>query len=77
MADVSSLTAFVGAYGTGVRAGAITPCVEDEAYMRDLFGLPSMPESVRANWQSTGNIRRPITLAVEEEQTNVTQQTQE
>ena len=63
MAEVTDLGAFLNAYGVGVRAGVITPCIEDEVYMREVFGLPKMPESVRRDWDKTDNIRKPITLA--------------
>lgn len=67
MADISKLTSFMNAYGIGVRAGSITPCVEDEGYIRQLFNLPEMSSAIVADWKSTGGIRRPITLVKEEE----------
>ena len=62
MADIIQLTSFINAYGTAVRAGVVTPCVEDENYIRQLMDLPDMPQSVRKEWESTGGIRKPITL---------------
>jgi hypothetical protein len=63
MADVTTLNGLIGAYGIAVRAGAITPCIEDEIYFRNVFDLPPMPESAKAAWKKTDNIRTPITLA--------------
>ena len=49
------------AYGVGVRAGAITPNVEDENLLRSELGLPPVSEPVRSAWGKE-KIRRPITL---------------
>ena len=50
------------AYGVGVRAGAITSQMTDEAVFRSEMGLPEMSAEARKAWQSTGNVRAPITL---------------
>ena len=50
------------AYGVGVRAGAITSQMTDEAVFRAEMGLPEMSPEARKAWQSTGNVRAPITL---------------
>jgi len=63
MADVTTLNGLIGAYGIAVRAGAITPCIEDEIYFRNVFDLPPLPEPARKAWADTKNIRTPITLA--------------
>jgi hypothetical protein len=49
------------AYGVGVRAGAITPQSEDEAFFRREIGLPNAAEAVNEVW-SDEPTRRPITL---------------
>jgi hypothetical protein len=48
-----------------VRAGTITPSVEDEDYMRKLLGLPPLSEAARKDW-GKDPVRRPITLTAEE-----------
>jgi len=63
MADINSLKAFIDTYGVAVRAGLITPCIEDEVVIRDKMGLPLMSEAIKADWAKTENIRKPITLA--------------
>lgn len=60
--DIEKVRAVIDAYGVGVRAGVITPCAEDEAAFRELLGLPAMPQSVKADWEDSDGIRRPITL---------------
>lgn len=50
------------AYGVGVRAGAITPQIEDEIMFRQRFSLPDASQSVKEAWAEDGNVRRPITL---------------
>uniref|UniRef100_A0A6M3IJ20 Putative portal protein n=1 Tax=viral metagenome TaxID=1070528 RepID=A0A6M3IJ20_9ZZZZ len=57
-------------YGIGVRAGAMTPQPEDEDYFRDSMGLPPANEQVKEAWAQEG-VRRPITLAKDEDETNV------
>ncbi len=51
------------AYGVAVRAGAITPAIEDEETFRTEAGLPAMPKAVRGAWADDKGFRRPITLA--------------
>ena len=67
MAKVTDLAAFINAYGTAVRAGVVTPQSEDEVYVRDLFGLPTMGEAASSLWQETGGVRRPITLVKDDD----------
>jgi len=49
-------------YGVGVRAGMITPQIEDEKQFRELVGLPGVTEPVVDTWADDGGTRRPITL---------------
>ena len=65
MADITKLKSLLDAYGVAVRAGVITPCIEDEKEMRKRFGLPDMSPAIVANWKLTDNIRRPITIQEE------------
>lgn len=62
MADVSKLNELLNAYGVAVRAGVITPCLQDENEFRKRLGLPPAPPEVEANWQRYEGIREPITL---------------
>lgn len=55
------------AYGVAVRAGAITPQKEDEDYFRGVLDIPGKGEEVEKLWDTEGGVRRPITLAKEEE----------
>lgn len=50
------------AYGVGVRAGVITPTIEDEERFRQLLGIQGVSEEIRQTWQEDGGTRRPITL---------------
>lgn len=50
------------AYGVGVRAGAITPNVDDENLLRSKLSLSPISEAVRSAWNDE-KVRRPITLA--------------
>lgn len=66
MADVTkaqSLREFAETYGVAVRAGLITPNVDDERAARLMFGLPAPNESVIAEWARTNGVRAPITIA--------------
>jgi capsid protein len=51
----------VDAYGVAVRAGAITPQMEDEEKLREVLKLVGMSAAVKAAWKKDG-IRRPITI---------------
>lgn len=51
------------AYGTAVRAGAITPQVMDEDHFRTLAGLPKLSAPAEQLWRKQGGTRSPITLA--------------
>lgn len=50
------------AYGVGVRAGAITPNADDEAYFRGILAVPDINAATDESWQEDGGYRRPITL---------------
>ena len=64
--DVSKtdgLAKFAETYGIAVRAGLITPNLDDEIAAREMFGLPPVNDAVRAEWEKTKGVRSPITLA--------------
>ena len=63
MADVTKLRELLDAYGIAVRAGVITPCLEDENAFRLRLGLDPASESVVADWKKSKGVRAPITLA--------------
>ena len=50
------------AYGVAVRAGALTPQIEDEEFFRKQSGLPTLSNKVKEAWVQDGGTRRPITL---------------
>lgn len=50
------------AYGVGVRAGALTPQIDDERKFRASLDLPDLSEDVEDVWADEPT-RRPITLA--------------
>jgi lambda family phage portal protein len=56
------LKALFDAYGIGVRSGAITPTLEDEAHFRAMAKLPSVTPEAQIAWDREGKVRRPITL---------------
>lgn len=49
-------------YGIAVRAGVITPNVEDEKAVREQMSLPQVPPQVEQEWQDNPT-RAPITLS--------------
>ena len=49
-------------YGVSVRAGVITPNVEDEKSVRDSLRLPQVPQQVEEAWAESPT-RSPITLS--------------
>ena len=68
MAEIAQLKTFLDAYGVGVRAGALTPQMTDEIYIRDLMDLPPMSPQALAYWAETDGVRKPLTIKVDEEQ---------
>jgi len=58
-----NVRAFCEAYGVAVRAGLITPCIDDENHARELFGLAKAPSEVELEWKRTSGVRAPITLS--------------
>ena len=52
----------VNAYGVAVRAGVVTPTIEDENFFRQRMGLPAISADARKAWVQENNVRRPITL---------------
>lgn len=57
----------VTAYGTLVRAGAITSTMDDEISMRSLLGIIGIPQAAIDAWVEDGGTRRPITLKAAED----------
>ena len=55
-------------YGVAVRAGAITPQIEDEETFRTQFGLPAMSKDGMELWKTQNNVRQPVTLKAASEQ---------
>lgn len=62
MADIAKLKDLIEVYGVGVRAGLLTPCLEDENAFREMLGLDPAPASVVQAWNDQGGVRIPITL---------------
>lgn len=60
--SVTNLKELLEAYGIGVRAGVITPCLQDENAFRKIMGLDPAPPDVVADWTLSDGVRRPITL---------------
>ena len=65
MANIDSLQGLVNTYGIAVRAGVITPSIEDEIYFREIMDLPDISAGAVASWKETDGIRKPITLVQE------------
>lgn len=49
--------------GVAVRAGVVTPQIEDEKEFRKKAGLAEMSAEVVEQWKKDGGVRAPITLA--------------
>ena len=62
MADITKLLSLIETYGIGVRAGMITPQVEDEEYFRNVLEIPAMSGATKSNWAKTNGVKSPITL---------------
>ena len=59
MADVKKLRDLLDSYGIAVRAGVITPCLEDENEFRSRMGLKPAPPHVVDAWTRSRGIRTP------------------
>ena len=66
MADVKKLRDLLDSYGIAVRAGVITPCLEDENEFRSRMGLKPAPPHVIDAWTRSRGIRTPLTLKASE-----------
>ena len=62
-----SLIDIMTAYGIGVRAGVLTPNIEDEKAIRKMMGLPEVSKDVENDWKETGGVRKPTTIKVTED----------
>lgn len=67
---VNQLGILINAYGTAVRAGVITPQVEDEVYFRQLMDLPPASPAVVKSWSDEDGVRKPITLVNDADASN-------
>jgi hypothetical protein len=65
--DSEAQSAFLETYATGVRAGVLTPNLEDEKAIRAKLGLPAPSEAVAKAWDEDGGSRKPITLKSQNE----------
>ena len=64
--EVQQIKGIFDAYGVGVRAGAITPVLDDEEYFREKAGFAPLSAAAREAWAKDKGVRRPITLAAVE-----------
>lgn len=62
LSTADKLAKFAEAYGVAVRAGCITPNIEDEKAVRKMFGLPEPSADVISQWAKSDGVRLPITL---------------
>ena len=58
----------IDTYGVGVRAGALTPQLDDEAHYRVQIGLPVLSEDVEKAWLDATGVIRPTTLQKSEDE---------
>lgn len=61
-AELARIKAEVDAYGTAVRAGAVTPQAEDEKSIRARLKLPPLSSNAKRAWNDDKGVRRPITI---------------
>jgi hypothetical protein len=66
MSNSEKMRVFAEAYGVMVRAGVMTPNIDDEIAIREIFGLPPVNDAVKADWKRTKGTRQPITIAAED-----------
>lgn len=64
----ATVRAQLDAYGVAVRAGSITPNIEDERALRSKMGLPVASKDVERVWSEDGGARKPITIQSQETQ---------
>ena len=64
----ATVRAQLDAYGVAVRAGSITPNIEDERALRSKMGLPVASKDVERVWNEDGGARKPITIQSQETQ---------
>lgn len=62
LAEDSDKQVDIDSYGIAVRAGVITPQVEDEEALRTSLSLPPLSDAATALWRVQGNVRQPVTL---------------
>lgn len=67
--DLNKLKDKFTAYGTGVRAGTLTPNVSDEEHFRNILELPEMCDEIKQCWNEDKR-RIPITLKSKDEINN-------
>ncbi len=60
--QVGGLLGLGDAYGIAVRAGLITPQLDDEKAARQAAGLPALSVDAINAWTASGGVRGPITL---------------
>lgn len=56
------LKMLIDSYASAVRAGVITPCLQDENDFRKMLGLQVAPAEVEASWVDSNGVRSPVTL---------------
>lgn len=61
--EMDNVKKLFDAYGVAVRAGSVTPTLDDEEMLRTLAGLPNVTNAVRQLYAKTDGVRQPITLA--------------
>jgi hypothetical protein len=52
----------VDSMAIAMRAGLLTPTLQDENDLRAMFGLRPAPTEVVEDWKSTDGVRKPNTL---------------
>ena len=62
LSKLDAVAKVLEAYGVGVRAGVLTPCIEDENEFRALLGIKQAPAAVVESWKAQGGTRAPVTL---------------
>ena len=70
--NLEAITEVAEAYGSAVRAGLVTPCLQDENAFRKMLGLQEAPAEVVAWWKNTKGVRTPVTLQLSEDLTGET-----